>query len=96
MGGHERDVVLLGKALSRNQWRGIVVVKQSRVRIMLKYIVIALVGLGIYIGVTYKDEIEDAMDARSFEEVHDVIEDASDKADDAKNDLTDKWEELTK
>ncbi|GAL03335.1 YtxH domain-containing protein [Photobacterium aphoticum] len=63
---------------------------------MLKYIVIALVGLGVYIGVTFKDEIEDALDARSFEEVHDVIEDASDKADDAKNDLTDKWEELTK
>ena len=63
---------------------------------MLKYIVIALVGLGIYIGVTYKDEIEDVMDARSFEEVHDAFEDASDKADDAADELSDKWKELTK
>lgn len=61
---------------------------------MLKYIVIALIGFGIYIGVTYKDQIEDLMDSRSFEEVHDVFEDASDKAADAASDLSEKLEEL--
>ncbi|MBC7004811.1 YtxH domain-containing protein [Photobacterium sp. BZF1] len=61
---------------------------------MLKYIVLALVGLGIYIGVTYKDQIEDLTDSRSFEDVQDVFEDVSDKASDTANELSDKFEEL--
>ena len=61
---------------------------------MLKYIILALVGFGIYIGVTYKDQIEDLTDSRSFEEVQDAFEDASDKASDAASDLSDKFEEL--
>ncbi|KLV04148.1 hypothetical protein ABT56_16205 [Photobacterium aquae] len=69
---------------------------------MLKYIVIALVGLGVYIGMTYKDDIEDLMDSRSLEEVHDVFEDMSDKASDSADSLSEaadklssKFEELT-
>ncbi|PSW15722.1 hypothetical protein C9J01_01510 [Photobacterium rosenbergii] len=61
---------------------------------MLKYIVLALVGLGIYIGVTYKDQIEDLTDSRSFEDVQDVFEDVSDKASDTASELSDKFEEL--
>ncbi|GAB6260667.1 YtxH domain-containing protein [Photobacterium sp. CCB-ST2H9] len=54
---------------------------------MLKYIVIALVGLGIYIGVTYKDQIEDMLDSRPMEEAHDLLEDMGDQAADAKDAL---------
>ncbi|MBY5946296.1 YtxH domain-containing protein [Photobacterium rosenbergii] len=61
---------------------------------MLKYIVLALVGIGIYIGVTYKDQIEDLTDSRSFEDVQDVFEDVSDKASDTASELSDKFEEL--
>ncbi|AJR06033.1 hypothetical protein C9J03_06755 [Photobacterium gaetbulicola] len=61
---------------------------------MLKYIVLALVGLGIYIGVTYKDQIEDLTDSRSFEEVQDVFEDVSDKASNTASELSEKFEEL--
>ena len=61
---------------------------------MLKYIVLALVGIGIYIGVTYKDQIEDLTDSRSFEDVQDVFEDVSDKASDTASELSDKLEEL--
>ncbi|PSU35939.1 hypothetical protein [Photobacterium lutimaris] len=61
---------------------------------MLKYIVLALVGLGIYIGVTYKDQIEDLTDSRSFEDVQDVFEDMSDKASDTVSNLSGKLEEL--
>ncbi|MGF1726211.1 YtxH domain-containing protein [Photobacterium nomapromontoriensis] len=62
---------------------------------MLKYLVVALIALGIYIGVTYKDQIEDLTDSRQFEEVHDVFEDASDRAADAASDLSDKLEGLS-
>lgn len=61
---------------------------------MLKYIVLALVGLGIYIGVTYKDQIEDLTNSRSFEDVQDVFEDVSDKASDTASELSEKFEEL--
>ena len=61
---------------------------------MLKYIVLALVGIGIYIGVMYKDQIEDLTDSRSFEDVQDVFEDVSDKASDTASELSDKLEEL--
>ncbi|WP_299019662.1 YtxH domain-containing protein [uncultured Photobacterium sp.] len=61
---------------------------------MLKYIMLALVGVGIYIGVTYKDQIEDLTDSRSMEEVQDVFEDARDQAEDTAGELTDKFEEL--
>ncbi|KLV08079.1 MULTISPECIES: hypothetical protein [Photobacterium] len=63
---------------------------------MLKYIVLALVGLGIYIGVTYKDEIEDLTDSRSMEDVRDAMEDMSDKASDTADELSKKFEELSK
>ncbi|WEM45564.1 YtxH domain-containing protein (plasmid) [Photobacterium sp. DA100] len=61
---------------------------------MLKYIVLALVGLGVYIGVTYKDQIEDLTNSRSFEDVQDVFEDVSDKASDTASELSEKFEEL--
>ncbi|PSW19918.1 hypothetical protein C9I98_10695 [Photobacterium sanctipauli] len=61
---------------------------------MLKYIIIALVGFGIYIGVTYKDQIEDLTNSRSLEDVQDVYEDISDKASDTVGELSDKLEEL--
>ncbi|MGF1701762.1 YtxH domain-containing protein [Photobacterium makurazakiensis] len=61
---------------------------------MLKYIVIALVGFGIYIGVTYKDQIEDLTNSRSLEEVQDAYEDMSDKASDTVSDLNNKLKEL--
>ncbi|MBD8514161.1 YtxH domain-containing protein [Photobacterium sp. WH77] len=61
---------------------------------MLKYIVIALVGLGIYIGVTYKDQIEDAMNARPMEEAQDLFEDMGDQAAEAKDALDKQLETL--
>ncbi|ELR63857.1 hypothetical protein C942_03200 [Photobacterium marinum] len=61
---------------------------------MMKYIMLALVGVGIYIGVTYKDQIEDLTDSRSMEEVHDAFEDATDQASDVASDLSEKFEEL--
>ncbi|MEL6114944.1 YtxH domain-containing protein [Photobacterium sp. SP02] len=61
---------------------------------MLKYIVIALVGLGIYIGVTYKDQIEDVINARPMEEAQDMLEDMGDQAADAKDALDKQLETL--
>ncbi|NAW64146.1 hypothetical protein [Photobacterium halotolerans] len=61
---------------------------------MLKYIVIALVGLGIYIGVTYKDQIDDVMNARPMEEAQDMLEDMGDQAADAKDALDKQLETL--
>ncbi|NAW88831.1 YtxH domain-containing protein [Photobacterium halotolerans] len=61
---------------------------------MLKYIVIALVGLGIYIGVTYKDQIDDVMNARPMEDAQDMLEDMGDQAADAKDALDKQLETL--
>ncbi|MGB7997011.1 MAG: YtxH domain-containing protein [Photobacterium halotolerans] len=61
---------------------------------MLKYIVIALVGLGIYIGVAYKDQIEDVINARPMEEAQDMLEDMGDQAADAKDALDKQLETL--
>ncbi len=36
---------------------------------MLRLIVLALVGFGIYLGITYKDKIDDARNVRPFEKV---------------------------
>ncbi|MCG7588507.1 YtxH domain-containing protein [Photobacterium sp. OFAV2-7] len=63
---------------------------------MLKYIMLALVGIGIYIGVTYKDQIEDAVNSRPMEEVQDMIESASDQVSDKASELTEQLEELSK
>ncbi|KDM89677.1 hypothetical protein [Photobacterium galatheae] len=61
---------------------------------MLKYIAIALVGLGIYIGVAYKDQIEDMLDSRPMEEAHDLLEDMGDQAADATDALNKQLESL--
>ncbi|MGF1692563.1 YtxH domain-containing protein [Photobacterium kagoshimensis] len=62
---------------------------------MLKYIVIALIGLGVYLGVTYKDQIEDVTNSRPMEEVQDMYEDAKDQAADKADELSDKADELS-
>ncbi|QUJ69349.1 YtxH domain-containing protein (plasmid) [Photobacterium sp. GJ3] len=61
---------------------------------MLKYIAIILVGLGIYVGVTYKDQIEDALDSRPMEEAQDLMEEMGDQASDAKDALNKQLESL--
>jgi len=63
---------------------------------MLKYIVIALFGVGIYIGVTYKDQIEDMTNSRPMEDVQDMFEDAKDQASDKADELSKQIEELSK
>ncbi|MCW8330203.1 YtxH domain-containing protein [Photobacterium sp. SDRW27] len=63
---------------------------------MLKYIVIALVGIGIYIGVTYKDQIEDMTNSRPMEDVQDIFEDAKEHASDKADELSKQLEELSK
>lgn len=63
---------------------------------MLKYIVIALIGVGIYIGVTYKDQIEDIANSRPIEEVQDMFEDAKEQASNTASELTEKLGELNK
>ncbi|OAN11210.1 hypothetical protein A3K86_19830 [Photobacterium jeanii] len=63
---------------------------------MLKYIVIALVGLGVYLGVTYKDEIEDVTNSRPMEEVQDMYEDAQDQVSDKAEELSSQLKDLTK
>ncbi|GAB3533107.1 hypothetical protein BIT28_24070 [Photobacterium proteolyticum] len=62
---------------------------------MLKYIMLALVGIGIYIGVTYKDQIEDAVNSRPMEEVQDMLESASDQVSDKASELSEQLEELS-
>ncbi|WP_041395476.1 hypothetical protein [Photobacterium profundum] len=59
---------------------------------MLKYIVLALIGFGIYIGVTYQDQISDLTNSRSFEDVQDVYDDVKDQAMDDFSSITDKVE----
>ncbi|WP_158134684.1 YtxH domain-containing protein [Photobacterium damselae] len=49
---------------------------------MLRLIVLALVGFGIYLGITYKDKIDDARNVRPFEKVQDAVEDARDNVKD--------------
>ncbi|MDO6705855.1 YtxH domain-containing protein [Photobacterium sp. 1_MG-2023] len=61
---------------------------------MLKYIAIILVGLGIYVGVTYKDQIEDALDSRPMEEAQDLMEEMGDQASGAKDALNKQLESL--
>jgi len=50
---------------------------------MIKYIAIALVGLGIFIGITYGDDIKSMIEG-------DPIENAQDQLQDAAGDLADK------
>lgn len=61
---------------------------------MLKYIVLVLIGMGIYIGVTYKDQIEDATNSRPIEQVQDMFEDVKDQASDKADELAKKLEDL--
>lgn len=63
---------------------------------MLKYIMLALVGIGIYIGVTYKDQIEDVVNSRPAEEVQDMFEAAKDQVSDKAGELTEQLEDLNK
>ncbi|UTV30357.1 YtxH domain-containing protein [Photobacterium atrarenae] len=61
---------------------------------MIKYIMLLLVGIGVYIGVTYKDQIEDFVDSRPVEEVQDLLEDAKDQVSAQAEGLTEKLEDL--
>lgn len=61
---------------------------------MLKYIILALIGFGIYIGVTYQDQFSDLTNSRSFEDVQDVYEDVKDQAMDDFSTISDKVEDL--
>ncbi|MEJ2764737.1 YtxH domain-containing protein [Photobacterium sp. MCCC 1A19761] len=63
---------------------------------MIKYIMLLLVGIGVYIGVTYKDQIEDFVDSRPAEEVQDLLEEAKDQVSDQAELLSDKLEEMSK
>ncbi|MGF1715576.1 YtxH domain-containing protein [Photobacterium chitinilyticum] len=63
---------------------------------MLKYIMVALIGIGIYIGVSYKDQIEDAVNSRPMEEVQDMLETATDQVSEKASELTEQFEDLSK
>ncbi len=63
---------------------------------MLKYIMLALIGIGIYIGVSYKDQIEDVVNSRPMEDVQDMIETATDQVSEKAGELTEQLEDLSK
>lgn len=63
-------------------------------KIMIKYIMLLLIGIGVYIGVTYKDQIEDFVDSRPAEEMQDFLEEAKDQVSDKAGDLSEKLEDL--
>ncbi|MGB2078440.1 MAG: hypothetical protein ACPHV3_01545, partial [Vibrio sp.] len=56
----------------------------------------ALVALGIYIGITYQDDIMDALNMREMESVQDKLEDANSSLKDSLTDLSDKASEKAK
>lgn len=57
---------------------------------------VALIGIGIYIGVSYKDQIEDAVNSRPMEEVQDMLETATDQVSEKASELTEQFEDLSK
>jgi len=57
---------------------------------MFKLIAIALVGLGIYIGVNYTDEINDIVESDGFEQVQEKLSDLIDN----KDEIIEKFEEI--
>ncbi|UXI03791.1 YtxH domain-containing protein [Photobacterium sp. TY1-4] len=63
---------------------------------MIKYIMLLLVGIGVYLGVTYKDQIEDFVDSRPAEEMQDLLEEAKDQVSEKAEVLSDKLDELSK
>lgn len=63
---------------------------------MIKYIVIALVGLGVYVGVTYSDDIKDVINSDQVENAQehiDTLKDAADDMTEAASELADKVSE---
>jgi len=57
---------------------------------MFKLIAVALVGLGIYIGVNYTDEINNVVESDGFEQVQEKIADLIDN----KDEIIEKFEEI--
>jgi len=57
---------------------------------MFKLIAVALVGLGIYIGVNYTDEINNIVESDGFEQVQEKIADLIDN----KDEIIEKFEEI--
>jgi len=57
---------------------------------MFKLIAVALVGLGIYIGVDYTDEINNVVESDGFEQVQEKIADLIDN----KDEIIEKFEEI--
>lgn len=58
---------------------------------MFKIIAVLLIAVGIYIGVTYNEEITDIVETDAFEQVQDQLEDLGDS--DAFEQLKDTLEE---
>ncbi|SON53207.1 hypothetical protein [Vibrio tapetis] len=63
---------------------------------MIKYIMIALVGLGVYVGVTYSDDIKDVINSDQVENAQehiDTLKDAASNMTEAAGDIADKVSE---
>lgn len=59
-----------------------------------KYLLLAVLGAGIYIGMTYQDEIDDVLDQRTIEEVQDGLESVSDVLESGADELKEKLKDL--
>lgn len=62
---------------------------------MLKYIAFALIGIGIYIGATYKEQIDDVVSSHPLEQVRDMYDDAKEQVSNQADELSKKIEEFS-
>ncbi|MCG7495523.1 YtxH domain-containing protein [Vibrio sp. Of7-15] len=61
---------------------------------MTKYLLLMVLGAGIYIGMTYQDEIEDVLDKAPMEEVQDGIEGIAEALENGTDEVKEKLKDL--